>query len=45
VHNDPEGDPTASLAEIEITRVIVQAAKPTGIAMHDHNMSLKTVPS
>ena len=36
VHNHPGGDPTPSRADIEMTRVIVEVAKPLGIAVHDH---------
>jgi DNA repair protein RadC len=35
-HNHPSGDPTPSAADIEITKQIVQAGKPLGIAIHDH---------
>lgn len=36
VHNHPSGDPTPSRADIEMTRTIVQIAKPLGIEIHDH---------
>jgi DNA repair protein RadC len=36
VHNHPSGDPTPSRADIEVTRAIVEVAKPLGIAVHDH---------
>lgn len=36
VHNHPSGDPTPSHADIEMTRTIVEIAKPLGIAVHDH---------
>lgn len=36
VHNHPSGDPAPSRADIEMTRQIVAAAKPMGIAVHDH---------
>lgn len=36
VHNHPSGDPTPSRADIEMTRTIVEIAKPLGIAIHDH---------
>jgi DNA repair protein RadC len=36
VHNHPSGDPTPSRADIEMTREIVRAAAPLGIAIHDH---------
>jgi DNA repair protein RadC len=36
VHNHPSGDPTPSRADIDMTRQIVEAARPLGIAIHDH---------
>ena len=36
VHNHPSGDPTPSKADIDMTRMIVDAAKPLGVAIHDH---------
>lgn len=36
IHNHPSGDPTPSRADIDMTRAIVDAAKPLGIAIHDH---------
>lgn len=36
VHNHPSGDPTPSNADIEITKEIVEAGKPLGVAVHDH---------
>jgi DNA repair protein RadC len=36
VHNHPSGDPTPSGADIEMTRTIVEVAKPLSIAVHDH---------
>ena len=36
VHNHPSGDPTPSRADIEMTRTIIDSAKPLGIAVHDH---------
>ena len=36
VHNHPSGDPTPSRADIDMTRQIVDAAKPLGIIIHDH---------
>jgi DNA repair protein RadC len=36
VHNHPSGDPTPSQADIEMTRAIVEVARPRGIAVHDH---------
>lgn len=36
VHNHPSGDPTPSRADIDMTKQIIAAAKPMGIAVHDH---------
>jgi DNA repair protein RadC len=36
VHNHPSGDPTPSRADIQMTQAIVEAARPFGIAVHDH---------
>lgn len=36
VHNHPSGDPTPSRADIEMTKLIVDSARPLGIAVHDH---------
>ena len=36
VHNHPSGDPTPSRADIDMTRQIVDAAKPLGVVVHDH---------
>jgi DNA repair protein RadC len=36
VHNHPSGDPTPSRADIDMTRMIIEAAKPLGVAIHDH---------
>lgn len=36
VHNHPSGDPAPSRADIDITRALVNAARPLGIAVHDH---------
>lgn len=36
VHNHPSGDPTPSRADIDMTKQIVDAAKPLGVAVHDH---------
>jgi DNA repair protein RadC len=36
VHNHPSGDPTPSQADIQMTKAIVDVAKPLGIAVHDH---------
>jgi DNA repair protein RadC len=36
VHNHPSGDPTPSRADIQITKSIVDVARPLGIEVHDH---------
>jgi DNA repair protein RadC len=36
VHNHPSGDPTPSRADIEMTRLVVEAAKALGVEVHDH---------
>jgi DNA repair protein RadC len=36
VHNHPSGDPTPSRADVDMTRQIVEAARPLGVVIHDH---------
>jgi DNA repair protein RadC len=36
VHNHPSGDPTPSRADIDMTKVIIDAGRPLNIAVHDH---------
>ena len=36
VHNHPSGDPTPSRADIDMTLLIIESAKPLGITVHDH---------
>ena len=36
VHNHPSGDPTPSRSDIQMTKQIVDVAKPLGIEVHDH---------
>lgn len=36
IHNHPSGDSKPSRADIEMTRQVRDAAKPVGIALHDH---------
>ncbi|MCH9807119.1 MAG: DNA repair protein RadC [Alphaproteobacteria bacterium] len=36
VHNHPSGDPTPSRADIDMTKLIVDAGKPLGVSVHDH---------
>ena len=35
-HNHPSGDPTPSQADVQMTRSVIDVAKPLGIAVHDH---------
>ncbi|KFB10265.1 RadC family protein [Nitratireductor basaltis] len=36
VHNHPSGDPTPSRADIEMTKMIIETARPLGVTVHDH---------
>ncbi len=36
VHNHPSGDPTPSNQDIDLTRHIIEAARPLSITIHDH---------
>ena len=36
LHNHPSGDPTPSLADIEMTKKIVLAGEKLGLMVHDH---------
>ncbi|MEW5688335.1 MAG: DNA repair protein RadC [Pseudomonadota bacterium] len=36
VHNHPSGDPTPSGADVDMTRQIIDAARPMRISVHDH---------
>ena len=36
IHNHPSGDPSPSQADIEMTRTIINTARPLGIIVHDH---------
>lgn len=36
IHNHPSGDPTPSTADVQMTRQIVDVAKPLGVTVHDH---------
>ena len=36
VHNHPSGDPTPSIADIEMTKKIVDAGQRLGVIVHDH---------
>jgi len=42
VHNHPSGDPTPSRADIDMTKLIIDTAKPLGISVHDHIIVGKT---
>jgi DNA repair protein RadC len=35
-HNHPSGDPAPSRADIDMTRQVIEAARPLGIVIHDH---------
>lgn len=36
MHNHPSGDPTPSVADIEMTRRVISAAEKLNILVHDH---------
>jgi DNA repair protein RadC len=36
VHNHPSGDPTPSMADIEMTKKVISAGNSLGILVHDH---------
>ncbi len=36
MHNHPSGDPTPSRADIDMTKAIIEVAKPLGINVYDH---------
>jgi DNA repair protein RadC len=36
VHNHPSGVPTPSRADIDMTKQIIDAARPLGVSVHDH---------
>ena len=36
VHNHPSGDPSPSPSDINITKIIIEAARPMGVTVHDH---------
>lgn len=36
VHNHPSGDPTPSREDVDMTKQIINTAKPLGIEVHDH---------
>ena len=36
VHNHPSGDPSPSTADVQMTRQIIEVARPLGVSVHDH---------
>jgi DNA repair protein RadC len=36
VHNHPSGDPTPSMADIDMTKKVIDAGSRLGVAVHDH---------
>ena len=36
MHNHPSGDPAPSQAGIQMTKAIIDIARPLGIVVHDH---------
>ena len=36
IHNHPSGDPTPSMADIDMTKKIVDAGQRLGVMVHDH---------
>lgn len=36
VHNHPSGDPTPSRADIDMTKLVIDAGRPLGVTVHDH---------
>jgi DNA repair protein RadC len=36
VHNHPSGDPTPSRADIDMSKLIIEAGRPLGVVVHDH---------
>jgi DNA repair protein RadC len=36
VHNHPSGDPSPSRADVDMTKQIIEAARPLGVTVHDH---------
>jgi DNA repair protein RadC len=36
VHNHPSGDPMPSRADIDMTKLVIDAGKPLGVTVHDH---------
>ncbi len=42
VHNHPSGDPSPSTADVQMTRQIIDVARPLGVVVHDHIIIGKT---
>lgn len=42
MHNHPSGDSSPSQADIQMTRAIIEIARPLGIAVNDHTMMGKS---
>ena len=36
MHNHPSGDPTPSMADIDMTKKVIDAGSRLGVAVHDH---------
>lgn len=36
LHNHPSGDPTPSRADIDMTRLIIEAGQALNVGVHDH---------
>jgi DNA repair protein RadC len=36
IHNHPSGDPTPSQADIQMTKAVIDVARPLGNSEHDH---------
>ena len=36
IHNHPSGDPSPSTADVQMTKQVIDVAKPLGILVHDH---------
>ena len=36
MHNHPSGDPSPSTADVQMTKQVIDVAKPLGILVHDH---------
>lgn len=36
IHNHPSGDPTPSMADIEMTKKVIDAGQRLNVLVHDH---------